>query len=161
MISFTIIILISLSGIGLVTLLGYPNIKNFQESQIIKEGENNMINLNNNIREIASEAPGSIKKTKIKISGGNYRIYESNNTFEYKFKIESDIFPINSSIKKGVLEENIIGTESEKYFQIKIQYDDIKIYGKNNLEIYRGLNTICFIKVNENSTTSFINITLC
>ena len=101
LISTVIIVLITVTAIGIALLVGNPVIDKAKESVVFNEGLQNMKLLDNVIREVASEGGGSFRAIQMKVSGGEYKINSKTNTVEFVQTIKSGILQSGTFLKEG------------------------------------------------------------
>lgn len=80
-ISFILIVLISVAGISIVLVAGMPLIDSMQKSSELQDAKRFMGDLDAAIRDVSAEGSGSTRI--IRSSDGHYAVYSSDNSIEY------------------------------------------------------------------------------
>jgi len=103
-ISFVLLVLISISAIYLVLYVAKPTIDRAYESAAMNEAGQNMQLLDNAIREVASEGTGGLRKIVMKVSDGNYRVVNTSGNFTgaLQYKIDLKYSPYTAPMLKKV-----------------------------------------------------------
>jgi hypothetical protein len=87
-IGYLIIFGLILTGIGLITLYGYPLLIQQESSANMRNMEQTMIVLQNDIKSLTYKL-ANYKETSLRVSGGSLSLYGTANTLQ-KFKIQTD-----------------------------------------------------------------------
>ena len=87
LITTAIIILLSATTVALVFTVIIPTINRAKESATINEAIQNMLTIDNTIRQIAGGGVGSQTSLQLKNSGGEYRVNKKTNAMEYVYYI--------------------------------------------------------------------------
>lgn len=146
-ISYVIIILISIVSITIAIYFVNPIIEKSLNSIAIEEAINNMRNLENIIKIVLSEAVGSQRVIEIGISRGY--LYLRNNSLNYF--LESYYIPLNDFSKK---ENNLLIEKKENIFSINLNFENIKLSGEFYLS--SGKHKICILKEKDLELKLFI-----
>jgi hypothetical protein len=103
-ISFVLLVLVSISAIYLVLNVAKPTVDRAYESAAMNEAEQNMQLLDNLIREVASEGTGSFRTVVLKVSDGDYRVVNTSGNFTgaVQYKIDLKYIPFAAPMLKKV-----------------------------------------------------------
>jgi hypothetical protein len=103
-ISFVLLLLISIVAIYLVLNIIKPTLERVFESAAINEADQNMQLLDNLVREVASEGTGSMRSVLLKVSDGDYRILNTSGNFSgaIQFKIDLKHSPFEAPMFKKI-----------------------------------------------------------
>jgi hypothetical protein len=105
LISTVLVVLFISTASVLVITIAIPTINRAKETTVINEAGINIRTLDAAIKEVASEGIGSFRAIQLKVSDGNYRIfnYSGNNTgaVEYKLGAKYNTLPLFSILKEG------------------------------------------------------------
>jgi|GEM_PF-6756978 hypothetical protein len=104
LISFVLLLLISIVAIYLVLNIIKPTVEMVFESAAMNEADQNMQLLDNLIREVASEGTGSLRSVLIKVSDGDYRLLNTSGNFTgaFQFKIDLKHSPFEAPMFKKI-----------------------------------------------------------
>jgi hypothetical protein len=103
-ISFVLLLLISVIAVYLALNVVKPTVERVFESAAMNEAELNIQILDNLIREVASEGTGSLRSVVLKVSDGEYRIINTSGNFTgaIQFEIELKHSPYTAPMLKRV-----------------------------------------------------------
>jgi len=103
-IGYLIIFGLILTGIGLITLYGYPLLMQQESSANMRNMEQTMIVLQNDIKSLTYKL-ANYKETSLRVSGGTLSLYGTANTLQ-KFKIQTD----------GSMDQDVFAPGEFRYF---------------------------------------------
>ena len=92
-----------ISGLTLVLLIGMPAVQKARDSAIINEGLQNMKLISNAIKEVTLEGPGSSRVLNLKVTDGEYRVSEKENSLEFYYLGKSKYVEPGSFLKEDDL----------------------------------------------------------
>jgi hypothetical protein len=95
-IGYLIIFGLILTGIGLITLYGYPLLMQQQSSANMRNMEQTMIVLQNDVKSLTYKL-ANYKETSLRVSGGSLSLYGFSNTYQ-KFSISTSDGSINNYV---------------------------------------------------------------
>lgn len=147
LIASVLIILISVTAIFIALQLGNPSTEKAKEILLMQEGKNNLMTIDNAVKNVLAEGEGSTRALRLTISGGYYTI--DNITNSVLFSMESRTQIVGEGISKIEDGINIIGATRMIY--LRLQYNNIQIKGKG--EVGRGTRTITVRNDGYNSTS--------
>ena len=101
LISFVMVIFLTVITIGIVIYFGIPTIEKAKESAILNEALGNVKKIGNTINEVATEGSGSLRTLNIKVSSGEYKINQKANKVEFFYEIKSNILKPGTFIEEN------------------------------------------------------------
>lgn len=142
-----LILLISITAIFMALQLGRPATQKSQDILLMNEGQDNLISIDNAVRDVLTEGEGSVRVLRFSISGGEYEIDNSTNSVQFSMESESQI------IAEGVskTENGINFTNSGGTIYLNLTYADVQIIGEGNFG--RGYQTLTVRNDGFNETT--------
>ena len=102
LISTAIIIFATVSAIGIVLAIANPAIQRARDATAIAEATANMKVLDDNIKQVASEATGSLRTVSVNVADGDYTV-RNGTGIEYTFTSETNTIPSRVVIRDGAL----------------------------------------------------------
>jgi len=147
LIASVLIILISVTAIFIAFQLGNPSTEKAKEILLMQEGKNNLMTIDNAVKNVLAEGEGSTRALRLTISGGYYTI--DNITNSVLFSMESRAQIVGDGISK--IEDGINITGATRMIYLRLQYSNIQIKGKG--EVGRGTHTITVRNDGYNSTS--------
>jgi hypothetical protein len=144
LISTVIIISMSTAAVILVMTVAIPTIDSAKESAAMNEAEINMWILDNAIKGVASEGVGSLRKIDLKVSDGNYKIYNYSGNYtgsiEYSLAAKYNPMPVlsvsevgNIKISTGVSTRGLVGYWKFDSFNSTNGTKDYSGYGNDGI----------------------------
>lgn len=118
-------------GVILITLIlsaGLPLIDKMKDRNIIQDTKTLMYSIDNNIKQVAREGPGSKRFLTLSIEEGNF--YIENNKITWKKETKSKLIEPNIQFEEGSLNILLKTTETEDEYEINLELDY-----SNNLNI--------------------------
>ncbi|TAL47552.1 LamG domain-containing protein, partial [archaeon] len=100
-ISYALVLLLAVSSLALIMFVAVPVLDRARDSSVINEAQSNLQKLDGYVREIASEASGSIRKISVGVTGGQYRVDNSSGQLIFTFDTKSGIVPFGANSKQG------------------------------------------------------------
>jgi hypothetical protein len=147
LIASVLIIIISITAIFIALQLGNPSTEKAKEVLLMQEGKNNLITIDNSIKNVLAEGEGSTRALRLAISGGYYTI--DNVTNSILFSMESRAQIVGEGVSK--IEDGINITGTTRMVYLSLNYSNIQVAGKG--EIGRGTRTITVRNDGYNSTS--------
>jgi hypothetical protein len=147
LIASVLIIAISITAIFIALQLGNPSTERVKEILLMQEGKNNLITIDNSVKNILAEGEGSTRALRLSISGGYYTI--DNTTNSVLFSMESRAQIVGEGVSK--IENGINITGAAGMVHLSLQYNSIQVTGRG--EIGRGTRTITIRNDGYNSTS--------
>ena len=147
LIASVLIIAISITAIFIALQLGNPSTERAKEILLMQEGKNNLITIDNAVKNVLTEGEGSTRALRLTVSGGQYTIDNSTNSVLFSMETRAQI--VGDGVSKIEDEINITGDTRMVY--LRLQYNNIQVTGKG--EIDRGTRTITVRNDGYNSTS--------
>ncbi len=132
LVSFALIILISIIAIGLVLQFGLPGSERSKEILTLQEGKDVLTRIDNSIRDVSYQGEGASIDLRLTITDGSYII--NNQTEEVLFTMDSREQIVGVGVTTYENNLNIIGKEGT--IEVLLYYDDIDIL--NGSEFGKG-----------------------
>lgn len=101
LVSTVIIILITVVGIGVVILFALPTINKAKEAALINEAKQNMHQIDDLIREVASEGIGSLRTLNFKATDGQYKVNSKINAIDFTYSVKYGTVQRGTFIQDG------------------------------------------------------------
>ena len=135
-ISAVLYIALGIAAISLVLAAGLPLINNLKDKNTIIETKEIMFTIDNTIRQVLSEAPGSRRTLYLEIQKGNLYIDEDGNnkiiwTMKIKALIQEPEIIIEEATLKTYLNESIIIGEYQANLELDYSNMDIQLDSSN------------------------------
>jgi type II secretory pathway pseudopilin PulG len=102
-ISMVIVIFISVLAVGIVMLVAMPTINKAKEAAVLNEAKQNMHQIDDLIREVASEGLTSLRSLTFKSSDGQYKVNALTNTMEFTYTVKYGTVQPGTFIQDGNL----------------------------------------------------------
>lgn len=103
MVSMVIVILVSVTAIAIVMTVALPAINKAKEVALLNEGKQNMHQLDDLVREVASEGLGSLRSFSFKSSGGEYAVNSRINSIDFTYSAKYSTIQPGTFIQDGNL----------------------------------------------------------
>lgn len=159
-IATVLIILFSVAAISIVLMVGTPAINRARDSGIVNEAYQNMRVVDNLIRTVSSEGPGSLRTAQIKSVGGTYRISPVAGTFDYELELSSDLFPRGTFKKEGNLQTIVGGgakaSQNSTHLILENEILEIVFYRNGSESNFDSINTSTLIRTITIKDSSFV-----
>lgn len=156
LLSFVLVVLITITAIGLVLEFGLPGSERAKEILLLQEGKNILTEIDNSVRTVSYQGEGSTVNLRLTITDGSYII--DNQTEEITFIMDSiaQIVGVGVTTHEGNL--NITGTQGS--IEVLLYYDDVDIV--NRAQFGKGIRTLIIKNNGWNSTSQkqMIDITV-
>jgi hypothetical protein len=136
LIASVLIIIISVTAIGIALQLGNTSTEKAKEILLMQEGKNNLITIDNAVKNVLAEGEGSTRALRLIVSGGSYKI--DNITSSVSFSMESRAQIVGEGISK--IEDGINITGSTNMIYLELPYNNIQVAGKG--EFGKGSRTV-------------------
>lgn len=160
MISYVLVIAISVAAMSLVLLWGRPVLDRAFESATVNEALNNMNILSNAIREVASEGAGSLRTVRLNVGGGSYRADNASSAVHFGLKLGAgSLFP-GTSARRGDIQISVSGVSGDAELKLTLNYTSIIVVGDGN-GIGRGMNKICIENMGTQNNTPVVSVRRC
>ena len=163
-ISAVLYIALGIAAISLVLAAGLPLINNLKDKNTIIETKEIMFTIDNTIRQVLSEAPGSRRTLYLEIQKGNLYIDEDGNnkiiwTMKIKALIQEPEIIIEEATLKTYLNESIIIGEYQANLELDYSDIDIRLDSSNKNPFSGPINLIVeYNKVENNLPVIVIKI---
>jgi len=147
LIASVLILIISVTAIFLALQLGTPSTQRAKEILLMQEGKNNLVAIDDAVKNVLTEGEGSVRVLRLSISGGNYKIDNTTNSVLFSMESRSQI--IAEGVSKTEDGINFTGTAGIIY--LKLSYENIQI--TNEEELGTGHRTLTIRNNGYNDTT--------
>jgi len=147
LIASVLILIISITSIFFALQLGGPSTQRTKEALIIQEGKNNLVSIDNSIKNVLSEGEGSTRVLRFSISGGYYKIDNSTNSVTFSTDSMAQIIAEGAS----KIEDGINFTGKGGMIFLNLSYDNIQVIGKDDFG--RGYHMLTIKNNGYNDTT--------
>jgi len=147
LIASVLILIISITAVFFALQLGGPSTQKTKEILLMQEGKNNLVSMDNAIKNVLSEGEGSTRVLRFSISGGYYKIDNSTNSITFSMESTGQIISEGAS----KIEDGINFTGKTGMIYLNLSYDNIQIVGKD--EFGRGYHTLTIRNNGYNITT--------
>jgi hypothetical protein len=128
LISYTLILAITLSAIFIALQMGGQAIDKEKEILTLQEGKNNLFDIDNYIKTIVSEGQGSARLLRLSITAGEYYIDSDNDAITFYMGTQAQIIGINVSKTEDAI--NIVGESGKIYLNLSYSNRSIDITGQ-------------------------------
>jgi hypothetical protein len=134
MIASVLIILISITAIFIALQYGNPSTQKAKEILLMQEGKNNLITIDDAVRNVVAEGEGSTRAVRLSISGGSYLVDDDSVSFtmESRSQLVGDGV---TNVENGI---NITGSTNIVF--MVLDYDGYVINGGQ--EFGKGQRTV-------------------
>lgn len=147
LIASVLIILISITAIFIALQLGNPSVQKAKEILLMQEGKNNLVSIDNVIKNVLVEGEGSTRVLKFSTSGGSYKIDKTTNSITFSMESFGQIIAEGSS----KIEDGINFTGKTGMVFLNLSYENIQIIDSD--EFGRGHYTLTIRNDGYNVTT--------
>jgi len=101
LVSTVIVILLTVVAIGTVILYALPTINKAKEASLINEAKQNMHQIDDMIREVASEGVGSLRTLNFKATDGQYFVNSKINSLDFTYGVKYGTVQPGTFIQDG------------------------------------------------------------
>lgn len=144
-ISFVIIILLTVTAIGIVLGVGLPILDQARETGVLNEANQNMRIIDNLIRQVASEGTGTLKSVTLSVTDGVYRIDSDSNSLDFELTMKSNAIPRGTFTEEGNLVTSVGGSakaiQNSSKLIIENEILEIVFSRIGNVSSFDGINT--------------------
>lgn len=112
LISMVIVILVTVIAVAIAILVAVPTINQAKEAALINEAKQNMHQIDDSVREVASEGLGSLRNLNMKVSGGQYQVNGPGNSIDFTYAVKYGTVQAGTFIQDGNL-QIIAGTDAK------------------------------------------------
>jgi hypothetical protein len=156
LVSYVLIIIISITAIGIVMAYGIPETERGNEILLLQEGKSSLNKIDSSIKDVSYQGEGSSINLKLTITGGSYKIDEDNEEIMFKMESKSQIVGVGVVTYENNM--NITGKQGE--IEVLLKYDNIDIV--DGIEFDKGLRNLLIKNDGWNSTSEkqIIDITV-
>ncbi len=134
LIASVLIIAITIAAIAIALQLSNSSTDKMKEIMLMQEGKDNLVTIDNSVKDVLTEGEGSTRALRLTVSGGSYVI--DDDSVSFVMETMSQIVGVGvSKVESGV---NITG--SEGVISLMISYDDLVIAGGGDFG--RGQRTV-------------------
>lgn len=146
LIASVLILIISITAVFFALQLGGPSTQRTKEILLMQEGKNNLVSIDNVIKNVLAEGEGSTRVLRFSISGGYYKIDNSTNSLIFSMESAGQIIAEGAS----KIEDEINFTGKAGIIYLNLSYDNVQIVGKD--EFGRGYHTLTIRNIGYNNT---------
>ena len=161
-ISFAVIVLITVASVGIVLLIGLPVLDDARELGVLNEARQNMGLIDNLIRQVSSDGTGSLKTMNLKVTDGVYRVDGDTNKVTFDMELDSNILQENLFQQEGNFLTTIGGlaSASQNSTHLTIENEIIRVTFDRvgNETNFIGINTSSIVNVIETKTSAGVII---
>lgn len=155
LISYVLIVAIVISGIGLVLSVGTPVLEQSKDTAAIEQARETLIEMDNEIRSVASQGPGSTTGFRFSQQRGDYGVYPGDDTLNYSIETDAEIVSTGSSRQFG----NLWLTGRNSSIVLTINYTDIDLQGRTSTA-GPGLHSLRITNAGAGGGRTLINVSL-
>lgn len=144
-IATVLIIVITITAIGIATQMGGTSTDKAKEILLMQEGKDNLVAIDSRIGDVLAEGEGSTRVLKLTVSGGYYEIAANS----IAFSMDSRAQIVGSGVSKIEDGINITGAPGKVY--LRLAYSNIEISGSAGFG--KGPRSMTIRNSGYNSTT--------
>ena len=146
LIAFALVIMITLTAVGIVLTFGLNIINRARDQGVISEATENTAVLDNLIQQVASGGAGSLNSGQIHVSDGAYRVDPDSNELEFSYVLKSDVLQPGAAKKSGAIYTQVLGsvasaTQNSTHLILQNEILQVVLPKIGNKTSFTGINT--------------------